>query len=360
MPRPQLSIVIPAYNCGSSITTIVKSIGQQAFRNFELIIVDDKSTDNTAKVVADLAQHDQRIKLINQPQNGGAAIARNAGIKAARGQYLMFFDADDNIKPIAIQTFINTMALNQSIDLVVSGFTVKNLIKGKVISSVDVCTNTPPDQKANEPFRLYILRLLGLDGRLYQVWNKIYRTDIIKKNHLQFQPGINFGEDLVFNLDYLARIAGQIKFIPQALYIYNQSLDAGTFSKSSLVYANRQANYAELVKFVKPIPNKITKISLLSWIQYSWLYSHLLAINLSQLTHQQKLAKLRQLASQFNQPPLSNQSIIGRKRYLVEKMLRCLVRRPRLTMVVMTSMNFTKNNQLTAGIWRRLRQSINR
>lgn len=358
--RPVLSIIIPAYNCGQQIKTIAQSIINQSFEQWELIIVDDHSTDNTGQILAELAKLSPQITIINQHKNGGASVARNAGLKHATGQYLMFLDADDDILPETIPSFIAAITRDKRVDLAVSGFTVRNLVKGQAVSSVDVCTNELPLQLEQEPFRLYILRLLGLDGRLYQVWNKIYRTDIIKKYNLQFQPGLNFGEDLVFNLNYFANMTGQIKFINQPLYIYNQSLDSGTFSRSSLVYANRQSNYDELVKFVADIPNSNRKVSLLSWIQYSWLYSHFLAVSQANLSKSQKIANLQQVAQAFSYPPLSDPTIIGAKRVKLERLLASMIQHPRLCISLMNSANFVKNNRFTAATWRRLRQALNR
>lgn len=355
---PKLSIIIPAYNCGQRIKAIVNSIVEQSFTDWELIIVDDKSIDNTAAVLANIAKTDRRIKILSQTQNGGASVARNAGIAQARGQYLMFFDADDNITSDMLDTFIEAID-QQPVDLAVSGFTVNTLAHGKTVASVDVCTEPLPSQKDEESFPLYILRLLGLDGRLYQVWNKIYRASIINDNNIKFQPGVNFGEDLVFNLHYFSHMTRGIAFIPRAFYQYNQSVDSGTFSKSSLVYTNRQANYDELVKFVADIPASTRKVSLLSWIQYDWLYSHLLAVSQSSLPAQQKITNIQNVAREFAYPPFSEARIIGKKRVQIERMLSWLLKHPRIGLRIIYYLNSFKNNRFTAVAWRRLRQAIN-
>ena len=168
MTKPALSIIIPAYNCENHIGHMVQSIQANSFPDWELIIVNDKSTDRTKAVVADLAKSDRRITLVNQRQNGGASVARNTGIGKARGQYVMFLDADDELKPHALATFIKAIEQPQ-VDLAVSGFTIQAFRGGHRLSSVNTCLNKLPNQGRNESWRLYILRLLGLDGRLYQV-----------------------------------------------------------------------------------------------------------------------------------------------------------------------------------------------
>lgn len=356
---PEISIIIPAYNCGDQIKTIVNSILSQKFQDFELIIINDKSTDNTLGILKTLAKSDNRIKVINQLKNGGASVTRNRGIKKARGKYIIFFDADDDITPTTITKLYDTITSNDS-ELAVGGFTVQSYRGNNLISSVDVCTNQLPDQEVNEPWELYILKLLGLDGRLYQVWNKIYLSSIIKDNKIQFQPGINFGEDFIFNLNYLSHMTGKIQFILEPIYLYKQDLAGGTFSKSSLIYDNRLQNYCELEKFVAKIPKSIKKDSLLSWIKYNWIYSHLLAISLSTMDKSAKVKAVTEVRDKEVNLSFSNKNIIGSKRYQIEKILAFLLNRPRTAVSFMSIGNHIKNSKLTAGAWRKLRNIINR
>lgn len=355
---PEISIIIPAYNCGNQIKTIVNSILSQKFQDFELIIINDKSTDNTLDILKTLAKSDNRIKVINQLKNGGASTARNKGIQKSRGKYIIFFDADDDITPTTITKLYDTITSNDS-ELAVGGFTVQSYRGNNLISSVDVCTNQLPDQEVNEPWELYILKLLGLDGRLYQVWNKIYLSSIIKNNKIQFQPGINFGEDLIFNLNYLSHMTGKIQFILEPIYLYKQDLAGGTFSKSSLIYDNRLQNYCELEKFVAKIPKSIKKDSLLSWIKYNWIYSHLLAISLSTMDKSAKVKAVTEVRDKEVDLSFSNKNIVGSKRYQIEKILAFLLNHPRTAVSFMSIGNHIKNSQLTAGMWRKLRSIIN-
>lgn len=355
---PEISIIIPAYNCGDQTKTIVNSILSQKFQDFELIIINDKSTDNTLDILKTLAKSDNRIKVINQLKNGGASVTRNKGIKRARGRYIIFFDADDDINPSTI-TKLYANITRDNAELAVGGFTVQSYRGNNLISSVNVCTNQLPDQEVNEPWELYILKLLGLDGRLYQVWNKIYLSSIIKDNKIQFQPGINFGEDFIFNLDYLSHVTGKIQFILEPLYLYKQNLEGGTFSKSSLIYDNRLQNYYELEKFVSKIPNTIEKTSLLIWIKYNWIYSHLLAISLSSMDGSAKIKAVDEIKTKESSLGFSNKNIIGNKRYQIEKILAFLLNHPRIAVSFMSIGNCVKNSRLTAGVWRKLRNIIN-
>lgn len=356
MTRPELSIIIPAYNCASDITEMIDSIRAQDYSDYELIIVNDHSTDDTAQVLSRLSRSDRRIVAINQPTNGGASVARNTGISRAKGKYLMFLDADDTLKKGALAKFVSTIKNNQT-QLAVSGFTIINLKDRKKLSEVDVCSELLPSRQTDEPWEIYILRLLGIDGRLYQVWNKIYLTSIIKKHHLAFQPGVNFGEDLMFNLDYLSLI-DSISFIPASLYNYYQSLDSGTFSKSSLIYQNRLDNFTALEKFLADVPPGEPRDSLLNWIKYSWIYSHLLATCLADLPKSTKLDMICQIYQADGQAPLSHPSVIGRSKVRLEHLLRHLIRHPRLALYFIGLSNTIKYNHLTTGLWHRLKRKL--
>lgn len=356
MTRPELSIIIPAYNCAGDITEMVDSIRAQDYSDYELIIVNDHSTDDTAQVLSRLSRSDRRIVAINQPANGGASVARNTGISRAKGKYLMFLDADDTLKKGALAKFVSTIKTNRT-RLAASGFTIINLKDQKKLSEVDVCNASPPDRQADEPWKIYILRLLGIDGRLYQVWNKIYLTSIIKKHHLAFQPGVNFGEDLMFNLDYLSLI-DSISFIPAPLYNYYQSLDSGTFSKSSLVYQNRLDNFTALEKFLADTPSGEPRDSLLRWIKYSWIYSHLLATYSADLPKSTKLSMIRQIHQVDGQAPLSHPSVIGHRKVRLERTIRYLIRHPRFALFSIGLSNAVKYHRLTTGLWHKLKRKL--
>lgn len=356
MTRPELSIIIPAYNCASDITEMVDSIRAQDYSDYELIIVNDHSTDDTAQVLSRLSRSDRRITAINQPANGGASVARNTGISRAKGKYLMFLDADDTLKKGALTKFISAIKSNQA-QLAVSGFTIITQRNKQELSRVDVCSELLPGRQTDEPWKIYILRLLGIDGRLYQVWNKIYLTSIIKEHHLAFQSGVNFGEDLLFNLDYLSLIS-HISFIPAPLYNYYQSLDGGTFSKSSLVYQNRLDNFTALEKFLADTPSGETRDSLLRWIKYSWIYSHLLATYSADLPKSTKLSMIRQIHQVDGQAPLSHPSVIGHRKVRLERTIRYLIRHPRFALFSIGLSNAVKYHRLTTGLWHKLKRKL--
>ena len=114
----QISILVPAFNAEKFISETISSILKQDFTDFELIIINDKSTDQTKKIVKNLQSTDSRIKLLNLPKNKGRAGALNAGIKKAKGKYLAFLDADDLMPPSRLSKQFKFLEKTPKIDLV--------------------------------------------------------------------------------------------------------------------------------------------------------------------------------------------------------------------------------------------------
>lgn len=108
----KISIIMPSFNSGVFINDSIKSTIAQTYKNWELIIIDDCSTDNTKKVVEDLIEDDKRIKYIRLDQNSGAAVARNKGVELATGDYLAFLDSDDVWLPNKLEKQLKFMIDN--------------------------------------------------------------------------------------------------------------------------------------------------------------------------------------------------------------------------------------------------------
>ena len=104
---PLVSIITPNYNASKYIAATIESVQNQTYKNWELLIIDDCSTDNSVEIINTLQKNDVRIKLLELPQNVGPAIVRNEGIQQAQGSYLTFIDSDDIWRPNFIETSLN-------------------------------------------------------------------------------------------------------------------------------------------------------------------------------------------------------------------------------------------------------------
>lgn len=211
----EISIIMPVYNSEKTIEATIKSIIDQSYKNFELIIVNDGSTDKTVNICKKYLEK-ANIKLINIC-NSGPSYARNRGVYEANGKYLMFIDADDTYQHDMLKNMHNLMVSNNA-DVVVCNYLYKNNYKIKKISNIiDKYYSSTQIEKCIKEL---------MEKKLFNVvWNKIYRTDIIKKNNLKFNEGIELGEDYRFNIDYFELVKNAY-ITDKDLYVYNITLDS--------------------------------------------------------------------------------------------------------------------------------------
>lgn len=207
-----VSVIMPVYNVENYIVKSIQSVLNQTYNNFELLIINDGTLDNSIEKVKYF--DDQRIKIIHK-QNGGLSDARNTGIASAQGDYLYFIDSDDWIEPNLLELAVASILKNNA-DFVLFGYYLDNEdAKQNLLNSKKVVQDNVAFIRDNSNFELQenTLNLLGY------AWNKVYKTSLIKQNKLFFDKGISLVEDMLFNSKVYS-IASQIVFIDKALYHY--------------------------------------------------------------------------------------------------------------------------------------------
>lgn len=198
---PQLSAIVPAYNQERHIEECIQSIWSQTFSNWQLIVVDDGSTDATPLLIDNMAQNDDRLSVLHL-QNGGAGRARNAGLCQAVGEYVIFIDADDRVEPDYFETVVSVIT---SADADVAYFGHSVFDGGRIVRTV----NHPLGSRVIEGCDLdkYIVSLYGGDpfetGMPFPIapWAAVYRNDVIKRSGVNF-PAQRQLEDCVFNIRF--------------------------------------------------------------------------------------------------------------------------------------------------------------
>lgn len=220
-----ISVIIPVYNVASFLDKCIKSVICQTYQDWECIIVDDGSTDGSAEICDKWCMKDTRLIAIHQ-DNQGVSAARNHGIEVAHGEYIVFIDSDDWIEPSYLETMI---AYCNEVDFVVSG-QIRDFSDGKVVISQPIFTKKFSINKDNADFYVSIDSV----SLLYAPHEKLYRTDIIKRNAISFKEGCSYGEDLMFNYQYLEYV-DSIQTISTALYHYRM----GDNTLSSKLRPNR-------------------------------------------------------------------------------------------------------------------------
>lgn len=184
--NPLISIIVPTYNVEKYIRTCIESILAQTYRNVEVIIVNDGSTDQSLAVISDLICSHHNVKVINQ-KNQGLSVARNTGIDVATGKYITFVDADDKIMPGFVSSLYQ-----------IADKTGADIVRG---SFRDFNGNIPkywvPDFNVPTNCGTIVLDQFLSSNISFVVWSSIYRLDFINSNHIRFTPGIIF-EDVDF------------------------------------------------------------------------------------------------------------------------------------------------------------------
>ncbi len=175
------------------LKNIFTNVFDQLYHNIEIILVNDGSPDKSGKIIDRLAKTDERIKVVHQ-KNAGVSAARNAGLAAAVGEYVLFIDGDDYVEKEYAQYFFNLIN-NSNADMAVSlnHFTPYSNRQTRK-DNIEVWNN------------IQVMEAIYVDKINVAVWNKIYKKSIIDKYGIIFHPDIWFGEGMLFNIEYLQHI----------------------------------------------------------------------------------------------------------------------------------------------------------
>lgn len=192
---PKVSIIVPIYNAEKTISRCVDSILNQEFTDFELLLVNDGSKDDSGAICDAYAAKDERVRVIHK-ENSGVSDTRNLALDLAKGTYLQFLDADDWITPNATRLFVET-AEQYNCDMVISDFyrVVGERVshKGAIEENGILTKEGFAAQMMENPADFYY----GV------LWNKLFRRDIVEKYKLRMDSSISWCEDFMFNLEYI-------------------------------------------------------------------------------------------------------------------------------------------------------------
>ena len=211
----KFSIIMPVYNAEKVLPTSLESIRAQRFRDFELVFVEDGSTDGTVEVLEAFASGaDFPCHIVSHPRNGGVAAARNRGVAEASGDYLAFVDADDRIDPKALEEAAQVIdGSDRTVDIVGWDWTLGFEKNGRYMCQADY--GTPLQALKN---------LMGGTMR-WNLWLFVVRRRLLLDNDVHFIDGANMGEDMQFMIKAFLK-AGEVVQIHEALYRYNAVSDS--------------------------------------------------------------------------------------------------------------------------------------
>lgn len=228
---PKISVIVPVYNVERYLKACVNSILAQTFRDFELILVNDGSTDLSGGICDSYAKADDRVRVLHK-QNEGVSQARNDGIQQATGEYLAFSDSDDTVEPDWLETLYQK-AEQTNADLAVCNFYTVSAF-GKEARRHAFAEGEVLEGETLK-LRLYQAIATCNDVGLFTLCNKLFRTEIIRSSGLSFQKGMSFGEDMLFLLDVYRQV-GCVAFSEKPLYNY-EIRETGLFSAYKPTFA---------------------------------------------------------------------------------------------------------------------------
>ena len=240
-----ISILLPVFNSQKYLSSCINSILEQSYGDFELVIVDDGSVDESGQIIKEFASKDSRIKSFYKENEGSISKTRNFLLEKVTGEYFVFIDSDDVIEKDFLKILLETMNKTQS-DIVACGFKLVNMPvlikKGYGKKSVD-------SSKALEE--------MLFSGRFYAVWNKLIKSE--KTKNIRFDESLNYGEDLIYFFNLLKSDL-KFTFIDNPLYFYRihpNSLSTSSLGDSKKVFLeklielSRDDYYSDIEEIIK-------------------------------------------------------------------------------------------------------------
>lgn len=241
MSQPLFSIIIAAYNSENYIAKTLDSIIAQTFNNYEIIIINDGSTDNTATICNSFVEKYNFIKLINK-KNEGVAIARNIGLKIAKGNYIIFIDSDDIVFTSSLNK-IHKILISCDIDFLKYEYITINEYGNKLYKNYTILQRKPYRNKVMN-VKDFISDVM-LDE--YFLCMHIFKKNIIDKFNIKFLEGCSINEDTLFIVQYLIHCK-RCYYLPNIIYGYRKHDNAATAEISIKKYNDIKIVFIELTK----------------------------------------------------------------------------------------------------------------
>ena len=209
--RVKISVIVPVYNAADLLPRAVNSVLMQDFTGYEVILVDDGSTDGSAHICDEFAEHEANIRVIHR-ENGGVSSARNAGIEAARGEYVMFMDADDAVRDGSLEGMYTS-----GCDFVLAGFE-------KVVGSSVKESYKPAGNRTycgTDEICRFFDRVLPKNNTyiLNSACFKLFRRSLLMDRNIRFVEGLSFAEDKMFVMSFL-ECAEKVRTVSKTVYSY--------------------------------------------------------------------------------------------------------------------------------------------
>ena len=234
---PTISIIVPIYNSECYLVKCIQSVLEQTYTNWELLLIDDGSTDSSRVICDKYAEQDGRIKVFHK-ENGGVSSARNYGLDNAKGQWITFIDADDSIEPSMLKEML-VKAIEDNADYVYCDILFDY---GKYQNYHKAANFTNVHSTMIKNF---------IKNTWTVIWNSLVKAEIYKKHNLRFSQEYTYCEDFLFAVKAMF-YARKVAYTPKAYYHYNQLNPASCMQNlNPTKMLHEQAAYMDAIAFFK-------------------------------------------------------------------------------------------------------------
>lgn len=246
-----ISVIVPVYNAESTVARCIESIISQEFSDFELIMVDDGSTDNSLKICRRFERIDKRIRVFSQ-QNSGVSKARNVGLSNATGEWCVFVDSDDWCEKNHLQKL-----MNQNTDITYIGYRMYDEEQNELF-----CRTVPAFYADGTDFQIGLSKLIDEKNFFAIIWTKKFKMEIIKKYNICFDEQVCISEDILFTHEFLHH-ANSISVIEDATYNYTLRKGSlshgGTKPLNEIMFLEKYALLISKLSYSAEIIDKLEK-----------------------------------------------------------------------------------------------------
>ncbi|MDD2494242.1 MAG: glycosyltransferase family 2 protein [Tissierellia bacterium] len=241
MYTPLISVIVAIYNTENDLERCINSVLKQTYYNFELLLIDDGSTDRSGEICDKFIHIDKRIRVFHK-ENGGASSARNLGIDVSKGSYICFIDSDDYVEENYLAVFLTNSLEKDKTTLI-----IQSLVKEVNGVNIQLPRFSPGLYSFSDFSILFTNNNISLHG--YTVC-KLYNRDIIEKNKIRFDLNVHYSEDLLFLFSYICYV-DNVHLLSTTQYHYIDKI--GSLSKKYHTYESEILGFNLLNEYFKKI-----------------------------------------------------------------------------------------------------------
>ena len=269
----KISVIVPIYNTEQYLSRCLDSIISQSFTDFELLLIDDGSTDGSGIICDSYADRDRRIRVFHK-ENGGVSSARNLGIDKAQGEWLYFVDSDDELLPGGLRTLVDN--ISDDVDVVMGGFESVDEL-GNVTREATKSVNLRLSRKESV---ITLYRGQGCCGYFFlgYTWQRLFRKSLIDRFNLRFDASIAIKEDTLFVMQYLRKSNGITQFATQPIYRYYQRPNSAMEQTKHGFDPKYVSSFYALVKMKHEVDSMFNRLSMPSFVAKQAVYDRYISI----------------------------------------------------------------------------------